>query len=129
MYRLLFLLCLPGLLLAELPPSAYEAMQAKATEFLNIEVLQVDIEAGKSPDEQRVHIKAMIEKVNRTANGLKDGGIVNIVYTVTAHPSGWTGPREIPILSEKDKTVAYLARVENSLEYQPTAGAMSFRNF
>ena len=128
-FLILLILSLPGLLFAELPPSAYEAMQVKASEFLNIEVLQVDIEAGKTSTEQRVHIMALVGKVNRSSNNVKDGDVVNIVYTVTSHPAGWSGPREIPILSEKDKTVAYLQRVENSLEYQPTAGAMSVRNF
>ena len=104
-------------------------MQSKASEFLNIEVLRVDIEAGENPDQQRIHITALVEKANRTSHNLKGGEIVNVVYTVTAHPKGWTGPGEIPILAEKDKTLAYLSRAENSTEYVPTAGAMSFRNF
>ena len=132
MKRLLFIFLavgLPAIIFAELPPSAYEAMQAKAPEFLNIEVLQVTIDAGKTDTEQQVHVMAVVNKVDRSANNLKEGDIVNIVYTVNAHPKGWTGPREIPVLSEKDKTVAYLKRLENTLNYQPIAGAMSFRNF
>ena len=128
-YLILLALCLPGLTFAELPPSAYEAMQAKATEHLNIEVLQVNIEAGKKPDEQRVQIMAIVNKVHCSSNSVKEGDVINILYTVTAHPGGWTGPREIPILSEKEKTIAFLNRIENSLNYQPSAGAMSFRVF
>ena len=131
MKRLLLLLCLclPGLIFAELPPSVYESMQSKASEYLNIEVLRVDIEAGETPDQQRIHIMALVEKVNRSSNNLKEGEVVKFVYTVTSHPKGWNGPAEIPILSEKDKAIAYLSRVENSPDYRPTAGAMSFRNF
>ncbi len=50
---LLLLLLLPLSLNAELPPSAYDAMQKKAGEYLNIEVLRVDIEPGENPNEQR----------------------------------------------------------------------------
>ena len=121
--------CLAGAAFAELPPSAYEAMQTKSPEYLNIEVLRVNIEAGSKPDQQLVHVMAIVGKVIRTSNGLKEGDVVNIVYSVTAHAPGWAGPREIPILAEKDSTVAYLARLENSLNYTPTAGSMSFRNF
>ena len=123
------LLSLPGLIFAELPPSAYETMQSKASEFLNIEVLQVVIEAGKSPDQQQIHIMALINKVNRTATNLKEGDVVNIVYNVTSHPNGRPGQGEIPILTEKEKPVAYLSRIDNSSNYQPGAGSMSFRNF
>lgn len=104
-------------------------MQAKAPEYLGIEVLRVDIEAGESPDQQKVHIMAMVDKVNRTASGLKESDVIHFTYAITDRPKGWPGAGEIPILSEKDKTVAYLSGIENSTNYRPAAGAMSFRNF
>ena len=125
----LIFFCFSGLLLAELPPSAYETMQKKATEALNLEVLQVDVQAGKAPGQQQIHIMALVDKVLRTSNNLSEGDVINVVYTVTPHSNASTGQREIPILSERIKTPAYLSKVENSANYQPVAGAMSFRNF
>ncbi len=129
-FPLIACLCLlPHLLCGELPPSAYEAMQAAATEHLMIEVLRVDIEAGDVPEQQKVHLTALVSSVTRTANNLKAGEVLSVTYAVTDRPKGWAGPGEIPILSEKDKTVAYLAKIGESPDYRPAAGAMSFRNF
>lgn len=113
---------------AELPPSVYESMQTKASECLDIEVLRVEIEPGETADKQTVHVTALVSQVHRSANGLKNGDVINILYTVTDHPKGWVGPGEIPILSERDKTVAYLGK-DDSGDYKPVAGTMSFRNF
>jgi hypothetical protein len=113
---------------AELPPSAYEAMQAKAPEHLQIEVLRVDVEPGESPTQRRVHLIALTTAVLRTASGLKPNEIVNIYYTVTEHPQGWVGPGEIPIPREKDRSVAYLKKTEGG-DFAPVAGRMSFSNF
>jgi hypothetical protein len=124
---LLFFLLVP-LLRAELPPSAYESMQAKAPEYLKIEVLRVSVEPGESPTQQRVQVVALATEVFRTATGLKPNDIVNILYIVTEHPRGWAGPGEVPILKEKERTVAYLSRTEGD-DFTPAAGRMSFSNF
>jgi len=132
MRRFLFLIAIvvcPLVLRAELPPSVYEARQKSAPELLNIEILRVEIEPGDAPERQNVRIMALVNKVTRTATDVKEGGLINIFYTVTARQNGWAGPGEIPILEEKDKTVAYLTKVEASDEYAPAAGAMTFRNF
>lgn len=113
----------------ELPPSAYEAMQAKASDAAKIEVLQVEVEPGESPEQQKVHIVAMVNEVIRTSSGLSAGDLINIYYTVTARPKGWVGPGEIPILSEKDSTIAYLTKNAETDQYAPSAGRMSFSNF
>lgn len=126
-FLLITFLC-PLVLQAELPPSAYEAMQAKAPEYLDIEILRVDVSPGDAPNQQKVLLLSLVNKVTRTATNLKPGDIINIVYTITDHPKGWTGPREIPIPSEREKTIAYLAKdVANN--YLPAARAMTFRNF
>jgi hypothetical protein len=131
MRRLLFLIALvcPLVLRAELPPSAYEARQKAAGESLNIEVLQVEIEPGDAPERQSVRVMALVNKVARTATGVKEGDFITIIYTVTDREKGWTGPGEIPILAEKDKIVAYVVKDATSSDYHPAAGAMSFRNF
>ncbi len=125
---LLAILC-PVLLRAELPPSAYEKMQQAASDVADIEVLRVDIEPGDSPSRQNIHLMALVNSVTRSATGLKEGDLINILYTVTSHEKGWVGPGEIPILPEKDKTVAYLLKDATTGDFHPAAGAMSFRNF
>jgi len=113
---------------AELPPSAYESMQAKAPEYLKIEILRADVEPGETPTQQKVHLVAVITEVLRTASGLKRNEIVNIFYTITEHPKGWAGPGVIPIPGEKERTVAYLVKTEAG-DFEPAAGRMSFTNF
>ena len=95
-FRVLLIFLLMPVLRAELPPSAYESMQAKAPEYLKIEVLRVGVEPGESPTRHDVHVVALTTEVLRTASGLKPNEIVNIFYTVTDHPPGWVGPGEVP---------------------------------
>jgi hypothetical protein len=129
MKLLTFLLCLlPLVAFAELPPSAYENMQAKAPEFLKIEILRVDISPGDKPEDQTVHAVAMVTQVMRTATEVKPDEIINIYYTVTERPKGWAGPGEVPLLEDKQQTVAYLAKGETG-DFKPAAGRMSFSNF
>jgi len=125
----LLLFLLPLLLLrAELPPSAYESMQAKAPELIQIEVLRVDVEPGEKENDQKVLVVAMVNEVTRTATGLKPSDIVNISYIVTEHPKGWVGPGQVPVLAEKDKCPAFLIKSETG-DYAPAAGRMSFSTF
>lgn len=126
--RLLVLLFLPLIAHAELPPSAYEAMQAKAGELVKIDVLRVDVEPGQEAGQQKVHLIAQVAEVTRTSTNLQPNDIVNILYTVTEHPKGWVGPGQIPLLAEKDSTIAYLTKMESG-DYTPAAGRMSFSNF
>ena len=130
MRRLILLLAIlcPALLHAELPPSAYERMQKAATEAVDIEVIRVDIEPGEATGSQNIHLTALVNKVTRTAN-VKEGDLLKIDYTVTGHEKGWAGPGEIPILEEKEKTIAYLVKDPLADTFHPAAGAMSFRNF
>lgn len=113
---------------AELPPSAYESMQAKAPEHFKIEVLSVMVEPGETPTQQKVHLVALITEVLRTASGAKSNEIVNILYTITDHPKGWVGPGEVPVPSEKERTIAYLTKT-GAGDFEPAAGRMSFSNF
>jgi len=118
----------PALLVAELPPSAYEAMQAKASDYVRIEVLRVDVEPGENPAQQKILMVALVTEVIRSASNLQPSDIVNISYTVTEHPAGWAGPGAVPILTEKQTTVAYLNK-EESGDFAPAAGRMTFENF
>ena len=126
---LALLVCLAPLLArAELPPSAYESMQAKAPEYLKIEVLRVDVSPGEKPEEQTVHVVAMVTQVLRTASDVKADDIINIHYAIVERPQGWVGPGAIPLLQDKQQTVAYLAKQDNG-DFKPEAGRMSFSNF
>jgi hypothetical protein len=127
-FRVFLMFLLMPVLRAELPPSAYEAMQAKAPEYLKIEVLRVAMEPGESPTRRDVHVVALTLEVFRTASGLKPNEIVSIFYTVTDHPQGWVGPGEVPIPNEKERCVAYLVKTEGG-DFAPAAGRMSFMNF
>ena len=126
---LLLMMCFPSMIWAELPPSAYERMQAAATDVAQIQVLRVEIEPGDAERTQNVQVMALVDKVDRSTSGLKEGDILNFHYTVTNHEKGWGGPGEIPILQEKEKTVAYLLKDSSADSFRPAAGAMSFRNF
>lgn len=133
MKRLMFAVALFSVfstaLQAELGPSAYEAMQTKAPEFLEIEVLRVDVEPAQDPASQTIKAMALVTKVDRSATSVKPGDIINVVYTLTERPKGWVGPGAIPILTEKEKTIAYLRKDETSGDFNPVAGIMSFQNF
>jgi phenylpyruvate tautomerase PptA (4-oxalocrotonate tautomerase family) len=126
--RLFLMLFFIPVLRAELPPSAYESMQAKASEYFKVEILRVDVEPGETPTQQKVHLVALITEVIRTASGAKPNEIINILYTVTEHPKGWVGPGAVPIPNEKERTVAYLSRT-GAGDFEPAAGRMSFTNF
>ena len=126
--RLLMLILLAPLLQAELPPSAYEEMQAKAPEYFKIEILRVDVAPGETPIQQQVQLVALINQVLRSASGAKPNEIINIVYSVTEHPRGWAGPGPVPIPREKERTVAYLRKLEVG-DFEPAAGRMTFTNF
>jgi len=123
------LIILSPVLQAELGPAAYEAMQTKAPEFLEIEVLRVDVEPAQDPASQTIKAMALVNKVDRSATSVNPGDIINIVYTLTERPKGWVGPGAIPLLTEKEKTIAYLKKDEASGDFSPVAGIMSFQNF
>ncbi len=126
---LLAIACLAPLLLrAELSPSAYEAMQTKAPEYLKIEILRVEVDPGENSAQQKIRLVALVNEVTRTASDLKPKDIINIIYTVTDHPKGWAGPGQIPVPVEKDQSVAYLFKSTEG-DFAPVAGRMSFSNF
>lgn len=115
---------------AELPPSAYEAMQREAPDVLRINVLTVTRADGPENDQEKVDILAEVLKVGRSASKLKVGDIITISYVrAIRQPDDWVGPGEVPVPEEKDETVAYLKPIEGAPDYAPAAGAMSFSTF
>jgi hypothetical protein len=120
---------LTATVLAELPPSAYEAMQAKAPEFFEVEILRSDVKPGDGPNEKKITLTARVGKTFRTATGLSGGTVITITYTEVARPAGWVGPGRIPILKEGDTKVAFLEKGPKPNQYLPAAGAMTFERF
>jgi hypothetical protein len=131
MHRLILALALflTAPLMAELPPSAYEAMQAKAPEFLEVEVLSVGVKPSEAPNEKKITLTARVGKTFRSASGVGEGAIISITYSEVARPTGWVGPGRVPILKEGDKKVAYLEKGPKPNQYLPAAGAMTFQQF
>ncbi len=115
---------------AELPPSAYEKMQAEAPEVLRIKVLRV--ESTPAPDDataQEVAVVAQVLKVGRTRTDLKPDDLITLKYRIVQHPKEWVGPGQVPLLQEDAEPLAYLKRLEDSTDYAPAAGVMSFSRF
>ncbi len=131
MHRLILALALflTAPLMAELPPSAYEAMQAKAPEFLEVEVLSVGVKPSEAPNEKKITLTARVGKTFRSASGVGEGAIISITYSEVARPTGWVGPGRVPIRTEGDKKVAYLEKGPKPNQYLPAAGAMTFQQF
>ena len=126
---LLFLLpaIVPPFLYAELPPSAYEAMQAAAPEYLDVEFLRVEVVPSWRAGVQDVIVLARVDKVHRSVSGLTSGAMIHIIYKATERVSGEAGP--VPVVREGEASVAYLNPSAKPEEFAPAAGAMTFRKF
>lgn len=122
-------LALPSILFANLPPSAYESLQAKAAEHLEIQVLLAEIEPSEEAGIFAVRAEGRVEKVHRSQSGTKEGDIISITYSVKESPTGQPARGEIPFLAEGEHRVAYLENSGKPLQFRPAAAAMSFDNF
>lgn len=113
---------------AELPPSAYKQMQAKAGESLQIEVLSVtETVARDEPNfkQTSVTIEARVVKVLRTRSRTKRNATISITYLHDEHSGGWAGPSPVPILEQGKTYPAFLTRSKEGV-YAPAAGGHSF---
>jgi hypothetical protein len=125
----LLFLALSFQLTASLSPSAYESLQAKAPEHLEIEVLLSEIAPSEEPGTFSVVAEGRVAKVHRSLSGTKEGDIIGIAYRVKESPGGQPARGEIPFLAEGERRVAYLESAGKPREFQPAAAAMSFDNF
>lgn len=112
----------------ELPPYAYREMQNEAPEALTIKVTTVRTKSkwGFHSKDTTYNVEAVIEKVERTATGLKPGAVIEIAYTQRRHHQPIPGPSEVPSLKKGKVCPAYLEREKNGTGYLPTAGGYSF---
>lgn len=113
---------------AELPPSAYKQMQAKAGERLQIEVLSIkETVVRDEPDfkQTSITIEARVVKVLRTRSRTKRNQTISITYLHDEHSGGWAGPSPVPILEQGKTYPAFLTKSKDGV-YAPAAGGHSF---
>lgn len=112
---------------AELPPTVYEAMRAKAAVVLLLAVEEVALGAARADGRMRaapVTVRARVRSVIR-GSGLKMGDVVTIRYTnIRPVQPGWVGPAPIPILKPRTRVLAWLNRGER--DFVPGARGGSF---
>lgn len=114
---------------AELPPSAYEALQREAPDVFAIEVLDVHSHPGPEAGDQDIQVIAQIVDVKRSSSDSTAGSLIHILFTIPKRPSGFVGPAQIPVPSRGDRSPAYLRPLGKPGDFSPAAGAMSFREF
>lgn len=120
--------------LGELAPEVYRAMQQASPELLHLEILSVEIDRDfHKPDgcgffefeiERNVVVKAKVLSVIRSRAGVRPSAVLEIEYTSVKRCSGFSGPRSIPVLSEKDRVCAYLEKTSRG--FAPAARGASF---
>jgi hypothetical protein len=118
---------------AEIDPKYYRQWQLKAPEQLTIVPVSVKpvvtSERQRSGDglliHTRVEAEATVEKVVRSASGLKPGDSIRIQYTSTRAEPPMAGPRPIPVLRRGETYPAFLLGVSKGL-YAPAAKGASF---
>jgi hypothetical protein len=118
---------------AEIEPKYYRAWQDKAPEALTIRIgavkPTVTSERHASGNGMLIHTRvdadAIVEKVERSASGLKPGDAVRIQYVTTRAEPPMVGPRPLPVLKRGETAPAFLLAVSQGL-YAPAAKGASF---
>lgn len=101
-----------GIARAELPPTAYSALQAEAKEVLQIRVEQVSSKPASllNWSTRNERVLATVEKVNRTKSGVKKGDRITVIYSRLIPKGGWAGPSPAPQLERGKEYPAYLEK-------------------
>jgi hypothetical protein len=118
---------------AEIDPKYYREWQLKAPEQLTVRVETVKPVVTTQPHRSgdgllihtRVEAEATVERVARSASGLKPGDSIRIQYTATRAEPPMAGPRPIPVLRRGETYPAFLLGVSKGL-YAPAAKGASF---
>jgi hypothetical protein len=113
--------------LAELPPFAYQQMQQQATEVLMIKVRKLQTQTQVQGERKLIDVDAetQVEQVKRSQTGLKPGNIIRIRYEHTQYKNPMPGPGQVPILQLGQVSPAYLR--QRGKDYVPVAGTYSFQ--
>lgn len=112
--------------MAELPPSAYEAMKAKAPVVIEmkVETVRSKKESWFGPDHLET-VTAQVIEVRRGDGGLKEGDVITIHYKRLVPSKGWAGPMPPPQLKKGQTRTAWLIK-EASGDYGLAAKGRSF---
>lgn len=112
------------------PISVYKEMQAKASEYFEIEVTDVDAKSTESDEVRstRYRSKAVVKKIHRSRSKVAVGDTIRIEYVRTARKPGFEvpGPAPNPGMAVGDAGPAYLKRVNDSHVFTLAAEAYSF---
>ena len=120
--------CTLPLARSELPPEAYRQRQQAAPEAVEIEVRSVKATKARKLTHTLItnEVEAVVQKVSRSATGLKPGAMIRIEYTQRRYDEPIAGPSEVPSLKEGQVCPAYLTQAKVPDVYLPAAGGYSF---
>jgi hypothetical protein len=113
---------------AEPPPSVYQKTQKNAPEYLRIKVTGLKTNEKQKGNVKSVHIvvEAKVVRVERSKSGLKQGGVIRIIYVRTIRKKPFVGPSQVPILEKGKEYPAFLVRQEGKT-YAPAARGKPFQ--
>jgi hypothetical protein len=113
----------------ELPPYVYQELQTKSPEVLTIKVESVSIATSDEASLKRLTITAdaRVEKVIRSASGLKPGDAIRISYVRLEHKQPMAGPSEPEVLQKDRSYPAFLVKAPEDEAYSLAARSFSFR--
>jgi hypothetical protein len=113
----------------ELPPYVYQDLQAKSPEVLTVKIESVSIATSDEPTLKRLTItaEARVEKVIRSASGLKPGDAIRISYVRLEHKQPMPGPSEPEVLQKDRSYPAFLVKAAEDQVYSLAARSFSFR--
>ncbi len=118
---------LPLAIRAELPPDAYERMQADADEAIEVEITSVRTKAGGAEYSQ-VTTEAKVLGVQRSKSGLKKDESIVIeydIFDVAKKKPGWAGPSSPTLVKKSGSYMAFLKATKG----KPYAIAAMGRSF
>jgi hypothetical protein len=114
---------IPWSLRAELPPKAYDSLQAKAEEVLTIEVSKVQT-TQLSSTKTAVTLTAKVLRKKRSKAKLAIGTPITIFYETNT--ANMPGPRPLKVLQQGQVYRAFLNRSKDGKAFLPAAYGLSF---
>lgn len=115
----------------DIEPKYYRVWQDRAPEALTVKVLSVrttvttERHRAGVVTQTRVEAQAQVERVDRSATGLKPGDALRINYTISRAQPPVEGPRELPLLKGGASTPVFLLAISRGV-YGPAAKGASF---
>ena len=113
---------------AELPPQVYEQLQNEAPESLNITIRSVKRSEKAEKEFTLISLtaEARIDRVTRSATGLRPGDAIRIAYQHRQDREPMPGPSQPDIVVEGKSYPAFLEK-QNDGSYGIAARGYSFR--